>query len=183
MESTLHTLHRLISSLNSISFSDFSFLALMGGSAPLNPPITVGDWCDTDMPPDAFCPYPTVADCNLFPRPPAGGQGEPRSQNPHGRKPVGEKLSYKNGKPKTPIPNRPIWSTHITLWYAPSKRPSGFTPSDTERRMGGYTGAHHPITLRETAIWGWGCMLRCYKFFQALYIFWNSLFLSLIDLK
>ncbi len=43
MESTLHTLHRLISSLNSISFSEFGFLVLMGGSAPLNPPITVGD--------------------------------------------------------------------------------------------------------------------------------------------
>ena len=43
MESTLHTLHRLVFSLIRISFSDFSFLALMGGSAPLNPPITVGD--------------------------------------------------------------------------------------------------------------------------------------------
>ena len=40
MESTLHTLHRLISSLNSISFSYFRFPVLMGGSAPPYPPIT-----------------------------------------------------------------------------------------------------------------------------------------------
>lgn len=41
MESTLHTLHRLVFSLIRISFSDFRFPVLMGGSAPpLNPPIT-----------------------------------------------------------------------------------------------------------------------------------------------
>jgi len=40
---TLHTLHRLIVCLIRISFSEFGFLVLMGGSAPLNPPITVGD--------------------------------------------------------------------------------------------------------------------------------------------
>lgn len=43
MESTLHTLHSLVSSLDSISFSKFDFLSYMGGSAPLDPPITVGD--------------------------------------------------------------------------------------------------------------------------------------------
>ena len=177
MESTLHTLHRLISSLNSISFSEFGFLVLMGGSAPLNPPITVGDWCDTDMPPDAFCPYPTVADCNLFPWPPAGGQGEPRSQNPHGRKPVGEKTIFENGKPKTPIPNRPIWSTHITLWYAPSKRASGFTPrrqrewrADTRERI---------IRLRsgrqqygdEAACYDVTNFFKPYTYFEILYFY------------
>lgn len=34
MESTLHTLHRLVFSLIRISFSDFRFPVLMGGSAP-----------------------------------------------------------------------------------------------------------------------------------------------------
>ena len=43
MKSTLHTLHRPIVCLIRISFSDFRFPVLMGGSAPLNPPITVGD--------------------------------------------------------------------------------------------------------------------------------------------
>ena len=37
---TLHTLHRLVFSLIRISFSKFDFLSHMGGSAPLNPPIT-----------------------------------------------------------------------------------------------------------------------------------------------
>ena len=37
MESTLHTLHSLVSSLDSISFSKFDFLSYMGGSAPLTP--------------------------------------------------------------------------------------------------------------------------------------------------
>lgn len=35
-------------------------------------------------------------------------RGEHGSQNPHGRKPVGEKPNFENGKPKTPIPNKTI---------------------------------------------------------------------------
>ena len=47
--------------------------------------------------------------------------------------PVGRKPNFENGKPKTPNSNGPIWSTCITLWYAPSKRPSGFTLREIER--------------------------------------------------
>ena len=35
-------------------------------------------------------------------------RGEQESQKSHGRKPVGEKPNFENGKPKTPIPNKTI---------------------------------------------------------------------------
>ena len=89
MESTLHTLHIPIVCLIRISFSDFRFLVLMGGSAPLNPPIyRVGDRCMTDMLPDTLYRHSPLQTVICSPRQRRGEQG---NQNSHGRKLVGEK--------------------------------------------------------------------------------------------
>ena len=183
MESTLHTLHRLISSLNSISFSEFGFLVLMGGSAPLNPPITVGDWCDTDMPLMRFAltlPLQTVI-CSPGRRQAARGNQEVKI--PTGASPWARNYLIRTANPRlqsqTDLSGAPT-SRYDTLH--PSAHP-GLRSVRQREGQSGYTGAHHPITLREAAIGERDRLLRCYKFFQALYIFWNSLFLSLIDLK
>ena len=91
MESTLHTLHRLVFSLIRISFSDFRFPVLMGGSAPLTPPDSrVGDRCMTDMPPDTLYCHSPLQTVNCPPAPPASVDKE--TPIPTGASPWAENL-------------------------------------------------------------------------------------------
>ena len=99
-------MHSLVFSLIRISFSKFDFPSHMGGSAPLDPPLQGGRMIVKQV--CSLVRYTDIPLLQAVISSPRQRREKPGSQNPHGRKPVGEKPNFENGKPKTPIPNKTI---------------------------------------------------------------------------
>lgn len=77
------------------------------------------------------------------------------------------------------IPNKTIWSSHVTLWYAPSKCPSGFTPR--RRRGEGRADTRERIIWLHSGRWQHEDETACYvvtDFFKP-YIHFENLYFYL----
>lgn len=130
------------------------------------------------MPPDAFCPYPPVADCNLFPRPPAGGRGNQEVKIPTGASPWARNYLIRTANPRlqsqTDLSGAPT-SRYDTLH--PSA-PPGLRPEDREGKDRADT-RERIIRLRsgrwkyedKTACYDVTDFFKPYTYFEILYFY------------